>query len=106
MQPGQSVAQKLISVILPSSCWEVIFSPLIVVRSRFFIEEVCRLKNKSAATNAIINLSVQEKKPITNGIITCLNIKQAQIRSDLKKKNKGGEAAIAAIKLLSITNRK
>jgi 6,7-dimethyl-8-ribityllumazine synthase len=60
----------------------------------------------SAATNAIINLSVQEKKPITNGIITCLNIKQAQIRSDLKKKNKGGEAAIAAIKLLSITNRK
>ncbi len=59
----------------------------------------------SATTNAIINLSVLEKKPITNGIITCLNIKQAQIRSDLKKKNKGGEAAIAAIKLLDITNK-
>ena len=58
MQPGQSVAQKLISVILPSSCWEVIFSPLIVVRSRFFIEEVCRLKNKSAATNAISNMDM------------------------------------------------
>ena len=60
----------------------------------------------SATTNAIINLSTQEKKPISNGIITCLNIKQAIIRSDLKKKNKGGEAAIAAIKLLGITSRK
>ncbi len=55
MQPGQSVAQKLISVILPSHCCEVIFSPLIVVRSRFFIEVVCRLKNKSTATKEISN---------------------------------------------------
>jgi hypothetical protein len=52
MQPGQSVAQKLISVILPSSCCEVIFSPLIVVRFRSLIVVVCRLKNKSTATKA------------------------------------------------------
>ena len=50
----------------------------------------------SAATNAIINLSVQEKKPITNGIITCLNIKQA-----IARKKKGREAAKAVISVLS-----
>ena len=58
MQPGQSVAQKLISVIFPSSCWEVIFSPLIVVRLRFFIEVVCRLKNKRTATKEISNMGM------------------------------------------------
>ena len=52
MQPGQSVAQKLISVILPIRFCEVIFSPVMVVRFRFLIDEVCRLKNKSTATKA------------------------------------------------------
>ena len=31
-----------------------------------------------ATTNAIMNLSIQSKKPIGNGIITCLNMKQAR----------------------------
>ena len=35
----------------------------------------------NAATQAIMNLSVDSKKPIGNGIITCLNIKQAKARS-------------------------
>ena len=58
MQPGQSVAQKLISVILPSSCCEVIFSPLIVVRFRSLIVVLCRLKNKSTATKAISKIDM------------------------------------------------
>ena len=58
MQPGQSVAQKLISVILPNSCCEVIFSPLIVVKLRFFIEVVFKLKNKSTAMKAIIDIGM------------------------------------------------
>ena len=33
-----------------------------------------------ASTNAIMDLSVINKKPIGNGIITCLNMKQAKIR--------------------------
>ena len=45
----------------------------------------------SAATNAIMNLSIDYKKPIGNGIITCLNKKQAVVRS-IKK---GQEAANA-----------
>ena len=49
-----------------------------------------------ASTNAIIELSIIQKKPIGNGIITCLNMKQARAR-----KNKGAEAAIAAVSILT-----
>ena len=34
----------------------------------------------SASTQSIMNLAVESKKPIGNGIITCLNMKQAKAR--------------------------
>ena len=49
-----------------------------------------------ASTNAIMSLSVDLKKPIGNGIITCLNKKQAILR-----KKKGAEAVAAVISVLS-----
>ena len=49
-----------------------------------------------ASTNAIMDISVSQKKPIGNGIITCLNMKQAKVR-----KNKGAEAANAVFSVLS-----
>ena len=49
-----------------------------------------------ASTDAIMNLSIMNRKPIGNGIITCLNMKQAIIR-----KKKGREAAEAVISVLS-----
>ena len=48
----------------------------------------------------IIDISNEHLKPIGFGILTCENIKQAKIRSNIKKKNKGKEAANACIKLL------
>ena len=48
-----------------------------------------------ASTNAIMGISVNNKKPIGNGIITCLNMKQAKAR-----KRKGAEAAKAVISIL------
>ena len=50
----------------------------------------------SATTNAIMKLSIESKKPIGNGVITCLNLNQARAR-----KNKGKEAANAVISVLS-----
>ena len=50
----------------------------------------------NASTQAIMNLSINSKKPIGNGIITCLNMKQAKARS-----KKGKEAAQAVISVLS-----
>jgi 6,7-dimethyl-8-ribityllumazine synthase len=49
-----------------------------------------------ATTDAIMNLSINSKKPIGNGVITCLNMKQAKVR-----KKKGSEAAEAVISILS-----
>ena len=49
-----------------------------------------------ASTDAIMKLSIENKKPIGNGIITCLNMKQAVAR-----KKKGREAAEAVISVLS-----
>ena len=50
----------------------------------------------SSTTQAIMDISVNSKKPIGNGIITCLNMKQAKVRG-----KKGKEAAQAVISVLS-----
>ena len=69
-----------------------------------FVALGCVIKGKTphfdfisqATTNAIMDLSVKSKKPIGNGVITCLNLKQAKIR-----KKKGAEAMKAVISVLS-----
>ena len=48
-----------------------------------------------AATDGIMKLSIKHKKPIGNGIITCLNQKQAFARQ-----KKGQEAAAALLSVL------
>ena len=49
-----------------------------------------------ASTDAIMKLAIECKKPIGNGIITCLNMKQA-----IARKKKGREAAEAVTSVLS-----
>ena len=49
-----------------------------------------------STTDAIMHLSINSKKPIGNGILTCLNMKQAKAR-----KKKGAEAAKAVVSVLS-----
>ena len=69
-----------------------------------FVALGCVIKGKTphfdfisqSSTNAIMNLAINSKKPIGNGILTCLNFYQAKIR-----KKKGAEAARAIISVLS-----
>ena len=69
-----------------------------------FIALGCVIKGKTphfdfiskAATESIMKLSTDNKKPIGNGIITCLNMNQA-----IKRKKKGKEASRAVISVLS-----
>ena len=49
-----------------------------------------------SSTDAIMKLSIENRKPIGNGIITCLNMKQA-----IARKKRGREAAEAVISVLS-----
>ena len=68
-----------------------------------FIAIGCVIKGKTphfdfiskAAIDAIMKLSIESKKPIGNGIITCLNLKQA-----LYRRKKGEEAAAAVLSVL------
>ena len=48
-----------------------------------------------ASTDGIMQLSIISKKPVGNGIITCLNMKQA-----IARKKKGAEAANAILSVL------
>jgi 6,7-dimethyl-8-ribityllumazine synthase len=50
-----------------------------------------------AITNALIQLSILYKKPIGNAVLTCLNEKQAKLRS-----KKGYEAAVAVIEVINV----
>ncbi len=75
-----------------------------------FLALGCVIKGKTphfefianSTINAIMNLSITYKKPIGNGIITCLNKKQAVERADPNKKNKGGEASKAILSVLGV----
>ena len=49
-----------------------------------------------ATTDALMTLSITSKKPVGNGVITCLNKKQAFARG-----KKGSEAAEAVLSVLS-----
>ena len=49
-----------------------------------------------ASIEAIMKLSINSKKPIGNGIITCLSMKQA-----IARRTKGQEAAVALKSILS-----
>ena len=74
---------------------------------KFFIALGCIIKGKtphfdfiaSAITKSLLDLSIDYKVPVTNGIITSLTRAQALERSS-KNKNKGQEAANAVISLL------
>ena len=68
-----------------------------------FVAIGCVIKGKTAhfdlisrsVIDAIMNLSINNKKPIGNCILTCFNYKQA-----LDRKNKGKEAAFALNSIL------
>ena len=48
----------------------------------------------------IMDLSIEFNVPIGFGILTCYDLDQAIIRSDVSQKNKGQEAALACVQLL------
>ena len=68
-----------------------------------FIAIGCVIKGKTAhfdlisksVIDAIMNISIDSKKPVGNCILTCFNFKQALVR-----KNKGKEAALALNSIL------
>ena len=96
-------------ILFASGCFEI---PFLISKNikkyKGFIALGCVIRGETyhfelianECARKIIDLSNKNLKPIGFGILTCENIKQAKIRSDVTKKNKGKEAANACIKLL------
>ncbi len=53
-----------------------------------------------AVTSGLMSLSINSRKPIGFGILTCKNLKQAKQRSSIFKKNKGKEVASGIVSIL------
>ena len=53
----------------------------------------------NAITNALLSISLENRIPVSNAILTCSNIKQAIARSS-KKLNRAREAVLAAMSVL------
>ena len=62
------------------------------------------LSNECA--RSINSLILKYIKPIGFGVLTCNNIKEARVRSAKGKRNKGKEAALACIKMISLLSLK
>jgi 6,7-dimethyl-8-ribityllumazine synthase len=96
-------------VLYAPGCFEI---PYLVSKNikkyRGFIVLGCVIRGKTyhfelianECARKIMDISNFNLKPIGFGILTCENLKQAKVRSDVKKKNNGKEAANACIKLL------
>ena len=95
---------KNIKIILVPGVFEI---PITIVKNikKFdaFIALGCVIKGKTphfefisrSATDAIMKISIDYKKPVGNGILTCLNMRQAKARG-----KKGAEAAKAIKSIL------
>jgi len=102
---------KNFKIILSPGIFEI---PIIIAKNinsyDAFVALGCVIKGQTphynlisnATINGIMSLSFTHKKPIGNGIITCLNKEQALSRSNSRQKNKGGEAAKAVLSVLGI----
>ena len=95
---------KIIKIIKVPGVFEI---PISIVKNinkaDAFVALGCVIKGETphftfisqAVTQAIMNISIDYKKPIGNGIITCLNKKQAMSR--LKKGNEASKAIISIL---------
>ena len=96
-------------VLFAPGCFEIPFLISKNIRKyRGFIALGCVIRGETyhfdlianECARKIIDISNEFLKPVGFGVLTCDNIKQAIVRSDIRKKNKGKEAADACIKLL------
>ena len=100
-----------ISLLIGDYLFSKVLSNMIAINNfDAFVALGCVIKGKtphfkfiSMATNdSLMYLSINYKKPIGNGIITCLNKKQALSRSNPNKKNKGGEVMKATLETIEL----
>lgn len=54
------------------------------------------------SARAVMSLAAQHELAVGNGILTVENADQARVRADISKKDKGGDAARAALAMIAL----
>ncbi len=60
-------------------------------------DHICR-----EASRALMNITTEHLFPLGFAILTCENMKQAEVRADPAQKNKGAEAAAAVLRMIEL----
>ena len=95
--PGALEVPAAISMAIDAQKYDGYVALGVIIRGETYHFEV--VSNESA--RGIMALTL-EGAPIGNGILTVENEAQALARADKTQKNKGGEAAVAAIRMLEL----
>jgi len=110
------IPDKNISEFLSPGAFELPILSLKLAKSRKFDAIICFgtiirgdtyhfeiVANESA--RGILDVSLSTSVPVFNGILTCNNTEQAEIRANKNKENKGREVAMSALALLAELDR-
>ena len=110
------IPDKNISEVLSPGAFELPILSLKLAKSRKFDAIICFgtiirgdtyhfeiVANESA--RGILDVSLSTSVPVFNGILTCNNTEQAEIRANKNKENKGREVAMSALALLAELDR-
>ena len=105
LEPKNSGINKIDKIMVPGAFEIPGVIARLVQKYDGFVAIGCIIKGETlnfdlisySITNGIMQISIDEKKPIGNGIITCFNKNQAMSRLD-----KGKEAAKAVLKVLEL----
>ena len=98
--PGALEVPGAISLAADSGQYDAYVALGVVIRGETYHFEI--VSNESA--RGIMALAL-DGMPIGNGILTVENEEQALVRADPEQKNKGGEAAQAALAMLALKGR-
>ena len=60
-------------------------------------DHICR-----EASRALMDITTRHLYPLGFAILTCENMKQAEVRADPAQKNKGAEAAKAVLRMIEL----
>ena len=60
-------------------------------------DHICR-----EASRAVMDMTMKHRVPIGFAVLTCENMKQAEVRADPAQKNKGAEAAKAVLRMIEL----
>jgi 6,7-dimethyl-8-ribityllumazine synthase len=108
-----NISDKSINVISCPGAFEIPLTVKTLLKKKKYDAVICLgavIKGETAhfeyisyaVTKGIMQLSLENRVPVSFGVLTCYNEEQAVRRSTDNEENKGREAALAALEMISV----